>query len=78
MDVDAILLFGLSCYFSAVAMATTASAAVMTTDADVDVATTLSGLFSYSAAVAMATDSAADADANYRKRFFSSCLRSRL
>lgn len=76
MDVDAILLFGLSCYFSAVAMATTASAAVMTTD--VDAATTLSGLFSYSAAVAMATDSAADADANYRKRFFSSCLRSRL
>ncbi len=77
MDVDAILLSGSSFYFSAVAdvAATLASAAVMTMDAD---ATILSGSFFYSAAVAMATDSDADADANYRKRFFSSCLRSRL
>ena len=79
MDADAIPLSGSSFYCSAVAdaAAITDAGATMITIVVADV-TASSGLSSYCAAVAMATDSAADADANYSKRFFSSCLKSRL
>lgn len=79
MDADAIPLSGSSFYCSAAADAAAIMASLATTTmvADAD-ATALSGLSSYCSAAATATDSVADADANCSKRFFSSCLKSRL
>ena len=79
MDVDAILLSGLSFYFPAAADVVAAApfSEETTTGADV---TTLSGSSCCFAAAEMAVVSAADAvaDANHYRQFFSSCLKSRL